>query len=103
MSVADAVDGECRQIGNDDHPLPRRTLLVRKHPEECVEQILDVTQRLRDVDSEHFEYILQCPTHTAMYRYREDDLEDCFLATGEICEIPKPVQLDWVREVMDGD
>lgn len=65
--------------------------------------ILEVSQRLRGVDSEHFEYLLQCPMHTASYRYHEEDVADCFLDTGETCEEPKPVILDWVREAVYGD
>jgi hypothetical protein len=90
------------EIGRNDHPLPRRTLLVRKHPEECVEKVLEVTQRLRDIDSECFEYAVECPTHTAQYHYHEEDIEDCFLTTDETCDERKPVQIDWVRAAVYG-
>jgi hypothetical protein len=90
------------EIGRDDHPLPRRTLLVRKQPEERVEKVLEVTRRYRDLDSECFEYALECSTHTARYRYGETDLEDCFLTTGETCELAKPVQINWVRAAVYG-
>ena len=89
-------------IGIDDHPLPRRTVLVRKQSEELVETVLEVTQRYRDLDSECFEYALECPTHTARYRYHEEDLEECFLDTGETCEKAKPVMIEWVREAVYG-
>lgn len=90
-------------IGYDDHPLPHRTLLVRNDPEERVEKIVEVTQRLRDIDGEHYEYVLQCPTHTASYQYHEADVEDCFLDTGATCNEPKPVMIDWVRKVVYDD
>ncbi|MFC6964537.1 hypothetical protein [Halocatena marina] len=77
MSEPGAIQ-QAEEISTADHPLPRRTLLVRNHPEENVEKILTITQRLRDVDSDHFEYILQCPTHTASYRYHGRTLQTVF-------------------------
>ncbi|WP_276257195.1 hypothetical protein [Halomontanus rarus] len=66
-------------------------ILWRRHELEGTTKIVEVTQRLVDVDSGHVEYVLVDPTHTHRWQYHEDDLKDCFWDTGLSCEHGKPV------------
>lgn len=74
-------------------------ILWRRHDMEPTDKLVEVAQRLEDYDDGHMEYVLWDPTHTNRYRYREEDLNDCFWATGLYNEEPKPVMDDRVREV----
>lgn len=72
-------------------------ILYRIHDHEPAPKIVEVVQRLEDVDDGHREYVLADPTHTTRDQYREEDLWDCFWTTGIVNDEPKPVMDDDVR------
>lgn len=75
------------------------TILWRRHDNEPAPKLVEVTQRLQDVDSGHMEYVLQDMTHTTRDQYHEDDLADCFWPTGLHNEEVKPIMDERIREV----
>lgn len=76
-------------------------ILWRRHDAEGTSKIVEVTQRLEDYDDGHMEYVLWNPTHTDRWQYREEDLADCFWATGLYNEETKPVQDDRIRDLWE--
>ncbi len=76
-------------------------MLWRRYDAEGTTKVVEVTQRLEDHDDGHMEYVLWDPTHTKRWQYREEDLADCFWATGLYNEETKPVQDDRIREVWE--
>lgn len=57
-------------------------LLWRRHDEVDCPKLVEVVQRLDDVDDGHREYVLADPMHTEQWRYSEEDLANCFWSTG---------------------
>lgn len=74
-------------------------ILWRRHQQESVPQLVEVTQCLQDDRDDHWEYVLTDMTHTRQWRYHEDDLTDCFWDTGLRNDEVKPVMDDRIREV----
>jgi len=66
---------------------------------ENVEPLLVVHQRLRDIDSSHYEYELSDPSKTGYYQYHQDDVDDLFRDTGVTSDELKPIADDEVREL----
>lgn len=75
------------------------TILWRRHETEGTSKLVEVTGRLEDVDDGHMVYVLQDPTHTRQWQYREEDLQDCFWDTSLYNDESKPVLDDRIREV----
>lgn len=84
---------------DDDVEYRLGEILWRRHDAEGTTKLVEVTQRLEDLDTGHVEYVLEDPTHTYCWQYHEDDLNDCFWTTGIISDAPKAVLNDRVREV----
>lgn len=75
-------------------------ILWRRHDAESTSKLVEVTGRFEDVDDGHMEYVVEDPTLTCRWQYREEDLADCFWATGLYNkEHTKAVQDDRIREV----
>lgn len=74
------------------------SVLWRRHAMEPTRKLVIVHNVLEDVDDGHREYILQDPTHTEVYRYREEDLADCFWDTGLDDRELRGIGNDEVRE-----
>lgn len=74
-------------------------VLWRRHDAEGTEKLVIVTKRLEDMDDGHREYELTDPTATNYYRYREEDVADCFWDTGLRCDEIKGVMDDRIGEV----
>lgn len=82
-----------------DHPLPLGTMLERRHESERTEVLLEIAGRFRDIDDGHLEYELTDPTHTGYYRYRAEDVDDCFDGTELVNEDGrKPLGQPDIRE-----
>jgi hypothetical protein len=75
-------------------------ILWRRHDAEGTSKLVEVTQCLRDDADGHWEYVLQDPTHTRRWQYRQEDLAACFWDTGLYNDAhAKPIQDDRIREV----
>jgi len=74
-------------------------ILWRRHDAEATDKLVEVTRRLKDVDDGHVEYVLEDPTRTYRWQYREDDLRNCFWSTGLHNDEPKAVMDDRIRAV----
>ena len=109
-----AFERVVREHINDSfvHRLPRKVdplaptgtaypgrILWRRHDMEGTSKLVEVTQRLKDEDDGHYEYVLWDPTHTNRWQYGEEDLAGCFWDTGLTNDEVKPVLDDRIRQV----
>lgn len=115
-NLTETVATLARQVrernGSNRHRLPYKLdpvtpgagegeMLWRRHDAEGTTKLVEVVQRLEDVDSGERYYKLMDPTHTETWTYFEDDLVDCFWSTGLHNKEVKPVMDDRIREVWD--
>lgn len=80
-----------------DHPIRDGAMLLLTDERESCDPLVEVSQRLRDVDSGHVEYVLWDPTHSRVEQYHQDDVDSLFADTGLTNTEVKPIHDDGIQ------
>lgn len=91
--------GSGDRSGQFDHPVRNGAMLRRRHESESTAVLMEIVGRFQDLDDDHYEYAISCPTRTGYHQYRAADLEDCFADTGLTNDGGKAAADDEIRQL----